>query len=501
MIKKLLNFFANGIFKAEELEPIRPKLWAANRRSLTLFAALSAAATASGTLGGLFTDIAVMRQCFKGYLIVFLLNISVIVINNLIKRPSKKLQAILISLFVAPLYIFALYQAVFISPEDRPLILVVFLCLIPTIFIDAPARLFIDFGATAILFTVLGTTMVPEEQIGISVADVLIFGAAGVGIGLFFNKSRTERYLLSHRIQEMQNESEQMKYWKSISNIYLSMNQINLENDTFIQIRSHELVDAALKNNHEGYSKQIADVVKSAVDPDYVEAVMAFVDPSTLQTRLEDEDTITYEFLGKNYGWCRARYIVVDRRRDESIKQVMFLIESINEQKKREKELTAIAETDGMTGLYNRRAGIPKIKKLMGLKTPGMLCLLDVDKFKHINDTYGHQAGDRVIIAVADTLKATFRDVDIILRLGGDEFVFFISNVDSERIATNVFNRLFDRFEKVSIGCIPDYSISVSIGATFTKEGLSFDDLYSQADSCTYESKKVNGKAFTFYRG
>jgi len=500
MIKKLFGLLTHGHYTPEELKKVEPSIFTANRKSLFIFGALSCASTFAGSMGGLFSDIAVMKQSLVGYLVVFFLNLAAIVLNYFTKKPSRARQSAVISLYVIPLYLFALYQAIFISPNDRPLILVVFLCLIPTIFIDAPIRLYLDFIGTAIIYLVVSPHIVPAEQIGIDIADILIFGTAGVGIGLFFNKSRTERYVLAIRLEEMRSEGEQMKYWKSISDIYLSMDQIDLANDTYLQIRSTKLIDAAHENNV-GYSKAVSDVMKASVDPDYLEAVLAFVDPKTLEERLGDENTITYEFLGKNYGWCRARYIAVNKKEGEPLTQAMFLVENINEQKKREKLLTTIAETDGMTGLYNRRAGIPKIKKQLGLNNHGMLCLLDVDKFKHINDNYGHQAGDRVIIAVADTLRETFRDVDIILRLGGDEFLFYISNVDTEQIGSNVFNRLFKNFERVSISSIPDYKISISIGATFFKEGCTFDELYSQADCSTYESKKVNGKAFTFFRG
>jgi len=501
VFKKLFHLLFFGHYKPSDLKKVEASLHAANQRALIIFPALSAAACLSGALGGLFSDIDVMKRCLVGYTIVFAINIAIILVNYHAKKVNRKLQTLLITLFVAPLYLFSLYQAIYITPDDRPLILAVFLCLIPTIFIDSPIRLFIDFIFTGIIFIALAPSMVPANQLGISIADVLIFGTAGVGIGIFFNHSRTERYILAQKIEEMRNESEQMEYWKSVSNIYISMIQADINNDTFIQIRTSKTIHDIVGNTHDNFARQMANVVKETVDPDYLETVLQFVDPSTLQERLGDEETITYEFLEKNYGWCRARYIAVNRQKGEPLKKVMFLVESINEQKKREKLLTTIAETDSMTGLYNRRAGIPKIKKQMGLKVPGMLCLMDVDKFKHINDNYGHQAGDRVIVAVADTLRETLRDEDIILRLGGDEYLFFVSNVDTERVACNIFNRLFDRFEKVSIGSIPDYKISVSIGATFFKEGLTFDEMYSQADSCTYESKKVEGKAFTFYRG
>ena len=79
-----------------------------------------------------------------------------------------------------------------------------------------------------------------------------------------------------------------------------------------------------------------------------------------------------------------------------------------------------------MTGLYNRGSGERQISHLLQEKTGGLLCLIDCDKFKTINDTYGHSTGDKVIIAVAETMQKSCRDKDVVLRLGGDEFAVFM---------------------------------------------------------------------------
>ena len=84
---------------------------------------------------------------------------------------------------------------------------------------------------------------------------------------------------------------------------------------------------------------------------------------------------------------------------------MLFCIECIEEEKKRENRLIYLAQTDLMTGLYNRGSGERQISHLLQEKTGGLLCLIDCDKFKTINDTYGHSTGDKVIIAVAETMQ------------------------------------------------------------------------------------------------
>lgn len=71
-----------------------------------------------------------------------------------------------------------------------------------------------------------------------------------------------------------------------------------------------------------------------------------------------------------------------------------------------------------MTGVSNRRSGEKMIERILNNKISGMMCLVDCDKFKLINDTYGHMAGDEVIIAIAHTLQKSCRDKDIVMRLG-----------------------------------------------------------------------------------
>ena len=76
-------------------------------------------------------------------------------------------------------------------------------------------------------------------------------------------------------------------------------------------------------------------------------------------------------------------------------------------------------------------------------KTGGLLCLIDCDKFKTINDTYGHSTGDKVIIAVAETMQKSCRDKDVVLRLGGDEFAVFMPEMREKAAAERFFERLF----------------------------------------------------------
>lgn len=98
-----------------------------------------------------------------------------------------------------------------------------------------------------------------------------------------------------------------------------------------------------------------------------------------------------------------------------------------------------------MTGIWNRRHGEKLIEQALRDKVKGMMCIIDCDKFKSINDTYGHAVGDEVIIAIAHTLKNACRKDDIVVRLGGDEFAMFFPDATERQGTVEIFKRIFEK--------------------------------------------------------
>ena len=178
---------------------------------------------------------------------------------------------------------------------------------------------------------------------------------------------------------------------------------------------------------------------------------------------------------------------------------IILLIQRANVRKTQ--MLIKLSETDSLTGILNR-SGEEKVKALIEARTSGMFIVLDVDKFKTINDSYGHEIGDKALIAVAQVLEKVFRGNDIILRLGGDEFAVFVVGVDNEETAVNIFTYLFDMIDAISIPEIKQKQIQISVGATFYdgREQDDFDAIYKRADEGCYESKKIVGNKFSFVK-
>jgi diguanylate cyclase len=151
-----------------------------------------------------------------------------------------------------------------------------------------------------------------------------------------------------------------------------------------------------------------------------------------------------------------------------------------------------VATSDALTGLGNRRTFDLRIG---GLRDN--LLLVDVDRFKAINDAFSHVVGDRVLSEIATVLRAQARPGDVAIRLGGDEFAMFLSGDVLGAAA------LAERIRHVVLGrdwatIAPGLSVTVSMGLAAPAEGLSGRDLYDRADRRLYEAKHAGRNRLIF---
>ena len=225
---------------------------------------------------------------------------------------------------------------------------------------------------------------------------------------------------------------------------------------------------------------------------------------ATINKKLEanSEYVSSYRVMDKGeVHYYQFTYILINANIPNSDMLAGFKnVDDIVESAKERQNLEILASTDIMTGILNRGSGERRVTDAMANDKTGMLCIMDVDKFKDINDDLGHSIGDKVLRGIADVLKLTFRDEDIIFRLGGDEYAVYVTNLDNEEGGRAVMDRVFKEIAGMDIPEIEGKSICVSAGAAFFREGekLSFEDLYKLADSGVYESKNIKGSALTF---
>ena len=149
-------------------------------------------------------------------------------------------------------------------------------------------------------------------------------------------------------------------------------------------------------------------------------------------------------------------------------------------------KLTYEATHDKLTGLYNRR-GYDFLMENVDLETSALL-LFDIDNFKSINDTYGHDAGDRILTRVSDTIFGNFRAQDYICRIGGDEMAVIMGHTDMS-LASLIESKVKKINKTLSEKDGQDPSVQVSCGVAFGENGINAETIFKRADTCLYEVK------------
>lgn len=158
-------------------------------------------------------------------------------------------------------------------------------------------------------------------------------------------------------------------------------------------------------------------------------------------------------------------------------------------------EMTARSETDTLSGLFNRRGFEVRANKLLTTAlragVPGAMVVADLDHFKAINDSYGHAAGDRVIVAFADVVSASADARAVSGRVGGEEFAVFIpgANLTAARLYAEGVRSSFASLSIANLG--PERRVSASLGVAQLCSGDSLSDLLRRADAALYEAKKT----------
>ena len=302
-------------------------------------------------------------------------------------------------------------------------------------------------------------------------------------------------------LQKKYSESELLtRDTKAISDIYVAVVRVNLISGDMKVVRGSKKLDYALGGSYKNYGGRILNFVDVIASKNYAPIVTEFMEPLTLEARLSKVKTVSLEYIDREGKWMRLRYFLIDKTQTGELHHVMVAFENIDEDRRQQEALRRLSETDAMTGIHNRGSGEEKIRKAMLEGKHGMFCLIDVDKFKSINDNYGHQAGDLALKAIADSLKDVCRESDIVFRLGGDEFAAFAEGVTTHEIGERILNRVFECLEAVDIPALQGRKVTISVGASFyPKSNIdTFEAVYQRADEGTYESKKHDGNFFHF---
>ena len=183
--------------------------------------------------------------------------------------------------------------------------------------------------------------------------------------------------------------------------------------------------------------------------------------------------------------------------KDGNILGYVGFMYDITDIKKREEELKLMASTDHMTKLYNRRyfsqMGNDLLKLAKRERTALSIIMLDIDDFKKINDTYGHNIGDDVIISIANTLLLLSRESDVVCRFGGEEFILLLPNTETKGAKT-IANKIRTSIENIQIplDTSTNINVTVSIGLSLVnpQKKQNLEESIKEADEALYKAKE-----------
>lgn len=171
---------------------------------------------------------------------------------------------------------------------------------------------------------------------------------------------------------------------------------------------------------------------------------------------------------------------------------VMVHVIDVTDRHLRERDLLRLAEHDQMTGLLNRASFHRAVGERLAARAGGTLVMVDLDGFKAVNDSRGHQVGDQVLIAVAKTLRESVDERDAVARLGGDEFALLLG---SEAVGTTALGTMLIRRVSVSASVAAGrQGITASIGFARLTPDATAEELFAAADRALYAAKRA-GKA------
>jgi diguanylate cyclase (GGDEF)-like protein/PAS domain S-box-containing protein len=179
-------------------------------------------------------------------------------------------------------------------------------------------------------------------------------------------------------------------------------------------------------------------------------------------------------------------------------------IRDITERKRQERNLVHVGTHDALTRLPNRalfedRLQIALAQAIRSLKKLAVM-LLDLDRFKEINDTLGHSIGDRVLQAVGDRLTELLRKMDTVARIGGDEFLLLLSQIKHAKYALTIAQKLIEAFHKPFVVDTHEISITTSIGIVIAPDdGKDVDTLIKKADIAMYYAKEQGRDNYHLY--
>ena len=220
------------------------------------------------------------------------------------------------------------------------------------------------------------------------------------------------------------------------------------------------------------------------LEDDYKRVRMAFENPAPPN----ELRTITCRarVLSGEYRWFSftCRYLYEGSQPYMAVGKIV----DITKQRETEELLTRKSQMDGLTKTFNKMAFQEKMAALLPETGRGLLFVIDMDRFKQVNDEYGHSMGDRVLEEVARSLLDVFRHRDPVGRVGGDEFVAFLVGANDDAVIEAKREALSSLIAEASRSLGVPIALSVGV-ARYPQDGATYQELFDAADRAMYDEK------------
>jgi len=300
-------------------------------------------------------------------------------------------------------------------------------------------------------------------------------------------------------------KQQEEKLWHShfiINNIYKSIPQgillINTDNLKIIEYKPTKIIENEICSK---LGVEINKSIKEIFPNELINQFLYFIDRTKILGTIEKIE-IKLNIQNKEKFFLLTLSKV-------SNNEVLIVVDDITEFKESQEKLRYLALHDPLTGLPNRKYLFEQLSQLIIQASRHnrklAIIFLDIDNFKYINDNYGHEVGDKVLLAIAETIRYHLRPGDIIGRIGGDEFVIILDDIaklEDINIIANKLNKAIENIpnyikSKLEIDILKvTFSMGISI---FPDDSNDINELIKFADIALYKAKELGKNTFSFY--
>lgn len=317
-------------------------------------------------------------------------------------------------------------------------------------------------------------------------------------VSLDENNNLESFIVLVKDITQMKYEEEEKQIMvKALSSIYKASFIIDLKKQLAYIINNSEIMNKFYQDKVIDYDSFSEKFIRFIVDDGYQALISEFIRLDTLESRLKEKKLLSCDYYSKQINWGRIILAPAKKDNNGSLEKIVFAIQDITEQKNKEEWMQYKMEHDELTGAFNRIAYNRLTRQLNIDNTPYSLILLDINKFKSINDTYGHDVGDNVLSFLTSVISSKMQMGDSLFRLGGDEFAIILNRltIDNKNIIVKIIDNINNEIMQTS-NIVPAFSISA--GVTFSSFGYD-DTIYHNADKALYYTKETKGLGYTIF--